>query len=414
MKKPPRSIRKWAARADLGRLDLDAGNLASAEKWLTAAIAADPQLVAARGNLAVIYGMQGDNARAEKMLRQALVDDPNYVQGHLNLGLILAQQQDFAGAEVELDRAMSQVPEDLRVLSAAGKVKARLGKTTEGIGLLRKVAALAPQSAAAHLDLAIAMAGSYDLPGALGEAARAVELAPESAATHFNHGRILFDLGRNSEARADLEAACRLGPQMAEPHYFLAVIEKQDGHYDKAIELLRTVVKLEPRNVTAWYSLGQSLEHQSRTREAIAAWREAIAVDPEYSQALFNLARAVKPADPAEAERLMARYAAVQKKRRIIDRATSLENDAVASMQAHEWPEAIRQLKEAIEVCGDCAVKADLHKNLGLIDCQAGDIDNGEKELLFAKASKPLDPDIARALTLIAQVRGQRAAGKAR
>jgi hypothetical protein len=77
---------------------------------------------------------------------------------------------------------------------------------------------------------------------------------------------------------------------------------------------------------------------------------------------------------------------------------------------AHDWPEAIRQLKEAIQVCGDCAVKADLHKNLGLIHCQAGDIDSGEKELRLAKADKPADPDIARALTLIAQVRAQRTA----
>ena len=74
---------------------------------------------------------------------------------------------------------------------------------------------------------------------------------------------------------------------------------------------------------------------------------------------------------------------------------------------AHDWPEAIRQLKEAIAECGDCAAKADLHKKLGLIDCQTGDLDNGEKELLAAKALKPADPEIQRALQLIAQARKQ-------
>ena len=293
----------------------------------------------------------------------------------------------------------------------------RIGKSAEGNALLRKVVTLAPDSAAAHLDLAIALAGSYDLPGALTETAEAVRLAPQSAAAHFNHGRILLDLGRDSEARPDFEMACRLAPQMAEPHYFLAVIEKQAGHFDRAIGLLQTVVKLQPRNGTAWYSLGQSLEHESQTEQAIKAWKQALALEPENSQALWSLARAIRPSDPAEAGRLTARYTELQKQRQIADRAATLGNDAVASTQAHEWQQAIGQLKEAIEVCGDCAVKADLHKKLGLLDCQLGDIENGEKELLLARASLPSDPDIERALLLVAKTKTQRAqthSGKAR
>jgi DNA-binding NtrC family response regulator len=100
-----------------------------------------------------------------------------------------------------------------------------------------------------------------------------------------------------------------------------------------------------------------------------------------------------------------------------VDQAGTLANDARAASEAHDWPEAIRQLKQAIVVCGTCVMQADLHKNLGLIDCQTGDIDNGEKELRLAQASKSADPDIARALTLIAQARAQRGPsqpGKAR
>jgi len=73
----------------------------------------------------------------------------------LNLGLILAEQQKFADAEIPLERALQLAPEDLRVLSAAGKVKARLGKSEEGIALLRKVIALAPNSAGAAASEAL-------------------------------------------------------------------------------------------------------------------------------------------------------------------------------------------------------------------------------------------------------------------
>jgi hypothetical protein len=75
----------------------------------------------------------------------------------------------------------------------------------------------------------------------------------------------------------------------------------------------------------------------------------------------------------------------------------------VASAQAHDLPQAMHELKEAIRACGDCAIKADLHKNLGLIDCQAGNIDEGTRELLIAQRLKPSDPDIEHALALIAQ-----------
>ena len=180
----------------------------------------------------------------------------------------------------------------------------------------------------------------------MAETGEAVRLAPDSAAARFNHGRVLFDLGRNAEAQSDFESACRIAPQMAEPHYYLAVIEKQAGRFQQAAALLQTVVKLQPRNVMAWHLLGQCLEHESQTQAAIAAWRQAVAIDPDYSQALWSLSHAIKPSDPDEAARLLARYGEVQKKRLIVDQAGTLANDARAASEAHDWPEAIRQLQQ--------------------------------------------------------------------
>jgi predicted negative regulator of RcsB-dependent stress response len=99
----------------------------------------------------------------------------------------------------------------------------------------------------------------------------------------------------------------------------------------------------------------------------------------------------------------------LQKERRILDRTDTLANNGVVAASAHDWPEATKQLKDAIAECGDCQVKADLHKRLGLIHCQAGDLDGGEKELLTANALKPADPEIQHALELIARARNQHA-----
>ncbi len=242
------------ARAELGRIYLTAGDTASAKRYLEEAIVLDPQLVSALGNLGVIYAQQGNITKAEALLRQAIEDDAKYAEGHLNLGLILAQQQRYADAQPELRKALDLTPTDVRTLSALGKVQCRLGKGQEGIALLEKVASMQPNSAAAHLDVAIAKADEYDLKGALAEADIAVRLAPDAAATHFNRGALLFDLGRGAEARPEFENAIRLAPNLAQPHYYLALAAKQAGDYPTAISNLRIVVAEEKGNAVAWQS----------------------------------------------------------------------------------------------------------------------------------------------------------------
>jgi len=393
--------------AELGQLALDEGDLKSAQKWLKSALDLEPELAEARGNLATVYARNGDLVTAEKLLRQAIEDNPKYKEGYLSLGLILAQQGRKSDADVELDKAVALAPQDPATLSAAGKVKMQMGKSDEGIALLRKVVELAPDLAAAHLDLALALASGYDLPAALEQTGEAVRLAPQSGVAHSYRGRILYDLGRSTEAQPEFETACGLDQNLPEPRYFLALIDKNEGKLPLAVSLFEETVKLQPRNVMAWYMLGQSLEQESEPVKAEAAWRNAIAIDPNFTQALFSLARSLRPTDQAESERLMAHYNTVQKERSILDRADTLANNGVEAASAHDWPEAIRQLNEAISACGDCAEKANLHRKLGIIDCQAGDLVNGEKELQAAKALKPDDPVTQAALELVARARSQ-------
>ena len=394
-------------RAELGQVELAQGDLESAQKWLESALDLEPGLDEARENLAMVHAKNGDLVSAEKLLRQAIEDDPKYKEGFLNLGLILAQQKRKSEAEEELNKAIVLSPNDPATISAAGKLEMQMGKPSEGIALLRKVVDLAPDLAAAHLDLALALADSYDLTAALVQTGEAVRLAPQSGVAHFYRGRVLYDLNRATEAQRDFETACRLAPLMPEPRYFLALINKQQGKPQLAASLFEETVKLQPRNAMALYMLGQSLEEQSESAKALAAWRNAIAIDPNFTQALFSLARTLRSTDQAESEQFMARYNSVQKERRILDRADSLANNGIEAESAHDWPEAIRLLQEAIAACGDCRAKSDLHRKLGIIDCQSGDLDKGEKELLAAKALNPDDPVTQAALALIARARSQ-------
>jgi len=97
-----------------------------------------------------------------------------------------------------------------------------------------------------------------------------------------------------------------------------------------------------------------------------------------------------------------AHFVEIQRKRRISERADTLGNFALA----------VAQLEEAVQMCGDCPSKGDLHKNLGLIYCRSGSLDKGERELRVAQGLKPNDPDVKKSLELIAELKdGQAKAG---
>ncbi len=400
-----------SAHAGLGTALQNMGKTLEAEAEFHEALKLEPTLAPALVGLGIIRANSGDTAAAEKLFRQATAADVHYESAHLDLALVLAREQRFSEAEAEAEQAMKLAPEDRAAMAAAGRVKARLGKSAEAIALLRRVVALEPDSSTAHLDLGMVLAESYDLPGALAENDEAIRLGRgDMALAHLNRGRVLFDLGRREEARPDLETAVRLAPQMPEPYYFLAMIAKQGGDYKAAISHLQAVVRLQPRNATAWHMLGQSLEHESQMPDAISAWKQAVAIDPDYRQPLISLSRALRASDPAEAARYLERYKEIEKNRRVVDQASALGNDALAAGAAHDWQEAIETFQRAIELCGECSIQADLHKKLGLTQCQMGDLDNGEKELRVAQSLKPDDPDVGRALGRIAAARARRAA----
>jgi tetratricopeptide (TPR) repeat protein len=171
-----------------GKAALQAGRAAEAAEELRRALAARPESVAARINLATVLASQGDRTAALSLLREAARLEPGNATAHFDLGLLLAAGGALQEARVELAAAIAARPED----------------------------------AEAHRALAQVLRDGNDLPGALAEYGRAVALAPADDVARVGEGETLVRLGRFQAARDRLEEGRRALPESGLLAYGLA------------------------------------------------------------------------------------------------------------------------------------------------------------------------------------------------
>ena len=392
------------AHNQLGLLALAAGQYAEAGERFRKALAIDPAFAEAESNLGIVYSQQGKNSEAASLFQQAIQHDPKYAKAYVNLGLLKGQQGDFASAERQFQAAIQSDPNYIGAYSALGMLQAKTGHGTEAVKAFEKAVAIEPQSAEAHLNLGIALVDQFDRPSGLKEFSEAARLDPNLAAVHYNLGRFFFETGKYDEAHRELETAIRLQPDYPSALYFLALTMKQQDDPRSATALLQKLVGLQPDNANAQYLLGQSLEHSGDNAGAIQHWKMAVQSDPNHSQALYNLAKALSKVHDPEAQQYQERFDALQRQQQITDRVAELGNFALEAANAQNWPQAMEQMNQAIQLCGTCSESAHLHRNLGVFYGRTGNLENAEKELQTAVTLAPDDVDARNALAAIERI----------
>lgn len=390
-----------AAQDQLGLLALRSGQQAEAERLFKKTLAIDPKFAEAESNLGVLYSQHSKNADAARLFQQAIESDPKYAKAYVNLGLLMAQQGNFSEAEQKFRAAIQLDSGYADAYAALGMLQAKTGRGVDAVTSFRKAVTLEPTSAQAHLNLGIALVDQFDRPHGFKEFSEAARLNPKLASAHYNLGRFFFETGKYEDADNELKTAIRIQPDYAGALYFLALTAKQENEPERSTALLEKVVALQPDNADAQYLLGQSLEHSSDTPGAIQHWKAAVQADPNNSSALYNLARSLKRVNAPEAEQYQTRLDALQKRQQISDRVSELGNEALEAANAQNWPQAVEQMNEAIQLCGDCPQSAHLHKNLGLFYGRTGNVAKAKKELQTTLQLTPNDTDAQNALATL-------------
>jgi tetratricopeptide (TPR) repeat protein len=234
--------------------------------------------------------------------------------------------------------------------------------------------------------------------GALEQFSQAIRVAPNYAPAYFNKGRVLLDLDRQQEAIPFLDTACRLQPDYPSALYLLALAL---GGSPRATGVLGRLLTIDPENAEGHYLLGQNLMHAGKTREAIEHWKSAVRLDPQNLSYLYNLARELAKANDPQAREYMERFQALQKSELLSDSVQTLNSLALEAANAHDWSQAVGQLQESINTCGQCQHLPVLHRNLGLIFARKGDSQAAIRELEMALQIDPQDSDAQNALQLL-------------
>jgi tetratricopeptide (TPR) repeat protein len=380
------------AHNELGSLYLAQGQVPAAEMEFRAALFDDPHSPEALNNLGTVLNRQGKNQESEAFFRRAIGIDPEGSLGYVDLGLLLASEGRYSEAEQSLHTALQFDDANETALTALGMLQGKMGNANEAVKTFHGLVALRPNSSAAHINLGIALADRNDLESALSEFSEAERLMPESALALYNRGRILHDLNRSEEAKASLEQAVKIAPNYVPALLLLGVIEHSSA---RATELFEQVVKIDPSNSQAHFYLGRNLLQEGKRDEAIAQWKRAVEIDPDNKSALSNLARTLTQANRPEAPEYVSRLQALQQKQQVTDRVKELNNFALRSAEGKNWDQAVRQLKEAIDMCGKCLQLGILRKNAGLIYAEQGDVLHAREELERAQRLLPEGPDLA-------------------
>ncbi len=186
-------------------------------------------------------------AEAARYYSVAVAGRPRSFAAHMNLGVALCPFQ--------LDRGVDELRESIR---------------------------LNPNSAAAHINLAIRLNQQSKLPEVVAEYREAIRSEPDSALAHEGLALGLYRLGKPAEAIAEWREAIRFHPEGPKAHNNLAFAlslppNRPRADYDEALVHGRRAVQLESQS-TFFATLALAAYRAGHWAESLAASERSLAM----------------------------------------------------------------------------------------------------------------------------------------
>lgn len=281
-----------AGRAGLAKLASDAGDYSAAILHLEAAIEAQPAATNLHRRLSHALAAAGRSDASARALRRAGEVRVRYPDP---LMLQLALEMGDPNVELRPDAPAPAPAAAAPDLIESGSTAFLEGDREEGLALLEKAVAEAPESLEARQRLASALLVQSRLPDALPHLEKAAKLAPENRGARLQLAQAYFELKRLEDAAAEVDVL--LAAPTAEADYEARLIAGQiaaarqdpqgaEGHFRRVAESTVAPKGLRSR---AYFNLGLVRQASRRIEEAVGFYRQSLDFDPNQRQALFNL-----------------------------------------------------------------------------------------------------------------------------
>lgn len=207
------------------------GRHAEAVAYLRAAVAADPDLTAAHGDLADTLLQSGEFRAAENSCRRAVALRPDALVDRLRLVEILENAGRTAEALAELSIAQEFSPDRFDLLIRLFRTLSRLGMYPEALRIAERAIIENGENFHTWYLLAVSRYGVADMQGAVDACQKALIHDAGRPEVHVVLGSAFFALGRVADAKVAYQRALAIAPDFPDARFHIGLIQLMSGEY---------------------------------------------------------------------------------------------------------------------------------------------------------------------------------------
>lgn len=312
-----------------GALELEGGQLSTAQSTAESALALNPSLAPARTilinallgqgryddaearladaiaqpnpspeltyQLGFVRFRLGKYAEAEKLFEELYARTPPDMRGLAGISEIYAAQNQFAKALERLDLGRKQHPNDTGLKLAWANIAVRADRVDEAIPVYKQLAAAEPKNYDVQMRLAEAYRRKNDWTHAAEVWSAATAIRPNELLPLVNQAMALDHLKRSTEAAAIYEKILRINPNevlaLNNYAYFLA---KQGKDLATALRYALRAAILAPGDQSIGDTLGFVYVQRKEPAEAVKVFERLVGAEPAFALPRIRLAEALK------------------------------------------------------------------------------------------------------------------------
>jgi tetratricopeptide (TPR) repeat protein len=289
-----------AAAFEQGQNAQQRGDLNSAVRFYTTAIAADASLFQAYYQRAIALLGLGREAEAQADLRKVTEIEPGFARAHRGLGQMFLDRGQIEDAKRELARAIELDPKltGARIYYASALL--RSGEPQRAIEHLRFAIEQREEVTLAYALVGVAEERLGKKAEAFADYSRALELDANNATAHEGRARLFESRGEIAKAIEDYSAAYRNQPSR-ELAVKLAELHTRAGQAQAAIQLYRRLLLEKPDDFVIRMEMACLMGENGQGEEAEKEITRVVAARPTDSKLLARAGDFFFKEKPAQA-----------------------------------------------------------------------------------------------------------------